>query len=81
MFVHRFLPLLRETPGVAYHTAKLWVCVIYFPVHCVGVTNVLPMIIYLPPSRCVTEIGVRDLAVPAKTTTDLLMLLFAVDGN
>ena len=56
----------RET-GCRLRTARLRVYVVYFPAHCVGVTNMSPHYILSP--RC--EDILPTLAAPATQTTDL----------
>ena len=55
------------TTGVGY--------VIYFPAQCAVSLICLSSIIYPPPWRYVADIGVWDLAAPARKTTDLLRCL------
>ena len=59
--------------------ARLWMYIIYFPVHFVGVTNMSPHYNLSPCVwRYITDI---DVAAPAKKTTDLLLLKLQVVGN
>ena len=62
MFVHIFSPL--QTAAGEY--VKLRVYVIYFPAHCAGVTNMYPRYNLSPLWRYIADIGVWDVAAPAK---------------
>jgi len=57
---------------IAYGRLRMYI--IYLPAHCVGVTNITnmsPRYNICPCGENITDIGVRDLAAPAKKTTDL----------
>ena len=66
----------RSVANYSQTMARLWVCLIYFPLHCVNVTNMSHHDHLSPLWRNIADIVVPDLAAPAKKTTDLFYYLY-----